>query len=315
MHSLYFSKIESLSENRIMKSYNILIVDDEERVRRVLVDLLELQGYSTRQAENGYHALELISQSIPDLVISDIHMPDMDGFKLFGILDKSYPGVKQVLMTSYDVDKYISLIRKYNIGNILIKGAELNLNEVSRYLKSILTGDIFGLEKYFSGTEMKKVSLFRYSDAKRVSHEIVQEIPQKQQTYLEVAIDELVSNAFFHGVLQLTGIPRELWRDDYEIDPQSAITVVWTRDSEKVGVAIEDPKGNLKKIDVLKWLDSCRDEQLGLEHGRGLMLVRKLIDRMVINIDPGKRTECIIIQYLDRDLNTNNNKPLMVHEL
>lgn len=297
-----------------MKSYNILIVDDEERVRRVFVDLLKLQGYVTRQAENGYHALELITQSVPDLVISDIQMPDMDGFELFGILDEKYPGVKHVLMTSYDVDQYISRIRKYNIGNILIKGAEINLTEVSHYLRAILTGDIFGLEKYFSGTEMKKVSLFRYSDAKRVTSEIVQEIPQKQQTHLEVAIDELVSNAFFHGVLELTGIPRDEWRDDYEIDQQSAITVTWTRDSEKIGVAIEDPKGNLKKNDVLKWLDSCRDEQLGFEHGRGLMLVRKLIDRMVINIDPGKRTECIIIQYLNRNLDLNN-KPLMVHEL
>jgi chemosensory pili system protein ChpA (sensor histidine kinase/response regulator) len=128
--------MESVSE-KIMKSYNILIVDDEERVRKVLVDLLTLQGYATRQAENGYYALEMITQSIPDLVISDIQMPNMDGFELFAILDKKYPGIKHVLMTNYDVDQYISLIRKYNIGNILIKGAEINLTEVSYYLKAV----------------------------------------------------------------------------------------------------------------------------------------------------------------------------------
>jgi len=297
-----------------MRDYTIIVVDDEERVRKVLVDLLNAHGYCVREAGNGFRALELITEKIPDLVISDIQMPQMDGFDLFQILDEKYPGVKHVLMTSYDVDQYISLIRKYNIGNILTKGAEFNLIEVSSYIKAILTGDIFGLEKYFSGTQMKKVSLFRYSDAKEIINEIVAALPLNQQTYLEVAIDELVSNAFFHGVHQLTGIPRDLWRDDYVIDQLSAITVTWTIDHEKIGVSIEDPKGNLKKNDVLKWLDSCRDEKLGQEHGRGLLLVRKLIDRMIINIDPHKRTECIIIQYFNRK-STMVNKPLMVHEL
>ncbi len=297
-----------------MNDYCILIVDDEERVRHLLVDLLRMQGYCTLEAENGCRALEIISQNNPDLVISDIQMPEMDGFELFRILEEKFPGIKHVLMTSYDVDRYISIIRKHNIGNILIKGAELNLNEVNCHLKAILTGDIFGLEKFFNCAQMQKQSLIRYSDAQQVSNEIIGLIPKKMQTHLEVAIDELVSNAFFHGVLQLTGISRELWRDDYEIDKQSAIQVTWSVDSEKIGVAIEDPKGNLKKTDVLKWLDTCRDEQLGFEHGRGLLLVRRLIDRMIINIDPGRRTECIIIQYLDRSMATLN-KPLIVHEL
>lgn len=297
-----------------MPNYNLLVVDDEESVRSVLVDQLSRHGYTAAQAENGCQALELISKRKIDLVISDVQMPQMDGFEFFRILEKQHPEIKHVLMTIYDVDQYISLIKKHNIGNILVKGAELNFNEVNCYLKAILTGDIFGLEKFFSDTQIQKVSLIRYSDAKRVINEIIEAVPQKQQPYLEVAIDELVSNAFFHGVLQLTGIPRDQWSEDYEIDQQAAISVAWTIDGEKIGVAIEDPKGNLKKGDVLKWLDTCREEQLGFEHGRGLMLVRKLIDRMIINVDPGKRTECIIIQYLNRKKNLQS-KPLMVHEL
>lgn len=298
----------------MVKNYNILIVDDDERVRSVLVDLLGLHGYYTREACNGIEALECIGKEKPDLVISDIQMPEMDGFELFAIMDKHFPEIKHILMTSYDVDKYISIIRKYNIGNILTKGADLNLNEVIQYIRTILEGDIFGLNRYFGSVNMNQTKLVRYSDARRVCNEIINEIPKKLQPYLEVAIDELVSNAFFHGVLQLTGIPRENWKDDYEIDQQSAIKVTWTMDDERVGVAIEDPRGKLKKTDVLKWLDSCRDEQLGSEHGRGLMLVRKLIDRMIININPGIKTECIVIQYLHKNPNLCN-KPLMVHEL
>lgn len=297
-----------------MKKYTILIVDDEARVRKVLVDILQLQGYDTYEAINGEDALEKIAKCIPDLVISDINMPGMDGFQLFSIIHEKYPDIRHILMTSYDVDKYISIIRKYNIGNILTKGAGLNLIEVTGYIQSILSGDIFGLERYIPDKPLQQKSLIRYSDAKYVCDEITAEVPKKLQPYLEVAIDELVSNAFFHGVLQLTGIPRELWRDDQQIDEGSAIKVSWVQDSEKIGVAIEDPRGNLKKTDVLKWLDTRREEQIGSEHGRGLMLVRKLIDRMIINIDPGKRTECIVIQYLNKNPDIAN-KPLMVHEL
>lgn len=297
-----------------MKKYTILIVDDEARIRKVLVDILRLQGYDTYEAFNGEDALEKIAKCIPDLVISDINMPGMDGFQLFSIIHEKYPDIRHILMTSYDVDKYISIIRKYNIGNILTKGAGLNLIEVTGYIQSILSGDIFGLERYFPDQPLQQKSLIRYSDAKYVCDEITAEVPKKLQPYLEVAIDELVSNAFFHGVLQLTGIPRELWRDDQQIDERSAIKVSWVQDSEKIGVAIEDPRGNLKKTDALKWLDTCREEQIGSEHGRGLMLVRKLIDRMIINIDPGKRTECIVIQYLNKNPDIAN-KPLMVHEL
>jgi len=297
-----------------MKKYTILIVDDEARVRKVLVDILQFQGYATFEAFNGEDALDKIAKCIPDLVISDINMPGMDGFQLFSVIQQKYPDIRHILMTSYDVDKYISIIRKYNIGNILTKGAELNLTEVISYIQSILNGDIFGLKRYFPNAPLQQKSLIRYSDAKHVCDEITAGVPKKLQPYLEVAIDELVSNAFFHGVLQVTGIPRELWRDDQQIDALSAIKVSWVQDAEKIGVAIEDPRGNLKKTDVLKWLDVCREEQAGSEHGRGLMLVRKLIDRMIINIDPGKKTECIVIQYLNKNPDIAN-KPLMVHEL
>jgi CheY-like chemotaxis protein len=297
-----------------MLNYNLLVVDDEKNIRQVLVDLFKAQGYSIRQACNGIEALELIDELVPDLVISDIQMPGMDGFELFKVIESKYPRIKHVLMTSYDVDQYISHIRKHNIGNILTKGAEFNLVEISAYIKALLTGNIFGLERYFLGIHQKAVSLTRYSDARNVCDEIINQMPEKSRMYLQVAIDELISNAFFHGVLELTGIPRELWCDDYEIDPQSAITVTWAHDDEKVGVSIVDPKGNLKKNDVLKWLDTCREEKLGQEHGRGLLLVRRLIDRMIINIDPGKRTECIVIQYFEKSSKTAN-KPLLVHEL
>lgn len=294
--------------------FDILIVDDEAGIRQVLSEFFVTNNYTTRSASNGKEALEMIDQKMPDLVISDIQMPVMDGFELFSVMDSKYPAIKHILMTSYDIDQYISLIRKYNIGNIFSKGPEFRLNEISSYVHSILTGEIFGLNRFLSQTTLNSEIISSYAQAKNVCSDIVKSLPVDNKFYLEMAIDELVSNAFFHAVLKLSELPREYWSECYHHQVPNAIKLTWGVDNEKIGFSVEDPKGNLTKNDALKWLDNNRVEKVSEEHGRGLLLVRRLIDRLIINIDPGKRTECVIIQYLDRN-HGKNNKPLMIHEL
>jgi CheY-like chemotaxis protein/anti-sigma regulatory factor (Ser/Thr protein kinase) len=296
------------------KRFEIIVVDDDTIICKVLHELFSSQGYIIRTAGNGIEALNLIEQKIPDLVISDIQMPGMGGFELFRILKSKYPSVKHIMMTSYDVDRYISSVREHNIGNIILKGADFSLEEISSYVKSLLTGDIFGLKRFFPGSDIHTVSIQSYANTKEIIPTITQMASSDRAVYLEIAIDELVSNAFFHGVLQMTGVPRELWSEDFVVPAEKAVKVSWAVDESKIGVAIEDPQGNLKKEAALRWLDSCRDEITGEEHGRGLMLVRKLIDRLIINIDPGRRTECIVIQYNESTKNINR-KPLLIHEL
>lgn len=297
-----------------MKVYSILVVDDDAQVCSILLDLFEREGYVTHTAENGKVALEKIDAVQPDLVISDIQMPQMDGFELFEILKNEYPHIKHIMMTSFDVDQYIVHIRKFNIGNILVKGFDFNLAEVAAYVRAILTGEIFGLKRHFPETRLYEVAVRSYAQAKDVCTHISGAYPDKKGFFLEIAIDELISNAIFHGVLQLSHTPRDEWSQDMQIDASDAVKVVWGADGEKIGVSIEDPKGNLKKNDVLKWLDTYREPAEHEEHGRGFLLVRRLIDRLIINIDPGKRTECIIIQYFKHPHNVHN-KPLLIHEL
>ena len=61
---------------------NILIVDDNEDARMILKKTLESNGYSVRDASNGKEALKAAKESPPDMIISDILMPQMDGFHL-----------------------------------------------------------------------------------------------------------------------------------------------------------------------------------------------------------------------------------------
>jgi len=61
---------------------NILVVDDEEAIREVVSTMLESKGYRCTTAQNGRVAQDHIKRSTPDLVLSDMIMPEMDGIKL-----------------------------------------------------------------------------------------------------------------------------------------------------------------------------------------------------------------------------------------
>jgi two-component system chemotaxis response regulator CheY len=70
-------------------SYNILIVDDSKTMRQVIKKALSLSGFKVGEcleAGNGREALEVLSTAWVDLILSDIHMPEMDGFGLLQAL-------------------------------------------------------------------------------------------------------------------------------------------------------------------------------------------------------------------------------------
>src|SRR5215213_2769243 len=62
---------------------SILVVDDEEGVRRLLVSLLTRDGYAVTAVGSGAEALDAVAQAPPHLVLLDIRMPEMDGFEVY----------------------------------------------------------------------------------------------------------------------------------------------------------------------------------------------------------------------------------------
>ncbi|VAW19253.1 hypothetical protein MNBD_BACTEROID05-103 [hydrothermal vent metagenome] len=79
----------------------ILVVDDEEDIRALLVRKFKFLGYEVVEAENGKVALEKMNECRFEVVISDISMPEMTGIELLEKIKKEYPMTHFIVMTGY----------------------------------------------------------------------------------------------------------------------------------------------------------------------------------------------------------------------
>lgn len=86
----------------------ILVVDDDPEVREIVAEFLLDAGYSVAQAEGGPQALQLLDRGIrPDLVITDIRMPEMSGIELADRMSRTYPELKIILISGFFVSQKI----------------------------------------------------------------------------------------------------------------------------------------------------------------------------------------------------------------
>jgi CheY-like chemotaxis protein len=91
--------------------YRVLVVDDEPSIRETAAPLLESQGYMVLTASDGLDGLLALSKSLPDVIISDLHMPRMSGFEFLTIVRQRFPRVAIIAMSgAYTPGESLSLI-------------------------------------------------------------------------------------------------------------------------------------------------------------------------------------------------------------
>ncbi|MCZ8514199.1 response regulator [Paenibacillus filicis] len=102
----------------------LLIVDDEPVIRLGLVKMAEdymPPFQQIRTAENGAAAMELIREAQPDLVLTDIRMPKMDGLALCEQISEQYPGIQTVVISGYNDFEYAQKCLNYGVKHYLLK--------------------------------------------------------------------------------------------------------------------------------------------------------------------------------------------------
>ncbi len=124
--------------NELKSPARILVVDDEERNRKLLVAMLEAEGYAVVQAAGGEQALEMARQNQPDLILLDIMMPGMDGFEVVQALKESAAtrAVPVVMVTA--LDDHTSRLRALEAGAEEFVSKPVNRSELRIRVRNLL---------------------------------------------------------------------------------------------------------------------------------------------------------------------------------
>ncbi len=104
--------------------YKLLVVDDEEEVRQGLIQKIEWHKYNFEiigEAQNGREALDIIEEIVPDIIITDISMPIMNGLELSEYVRLNYPTIKTVILTGYDDFNYAQQAIRFGVEDYILK--------------------------------------------------------------------------------------------------------------------------------------------------------------------------------------------------
>ena len=119
----------------------ILIADDQDLIReslKIVLDAnrdMEVIGL----AENGNKVLELMKKNLPDIILMDIRMPELDGVLCTKAVKEKFPDVKIIILTTFDDDEYIYHALKYGASGYLLKGC--SVQELTSAIYTVMSGN------------------------------------------------------------------------------------------------------------------------------------------------------------------------------
>ncbi len=119
-----------------MEQRKILIADDDHIEKESLATILQREGYETITAGDGKEAWEKIQQSPPDLVLTDLKMPYLNGLELLSEIKAKYPEIEVVIITGYATVE--SAINAMKVGAIDYISKPFNVEEVKIIIKKTL---------------------------------------------------------------------------------------------------------------------------------------------------------------------------------
>ncbi|MBO8436820.1 MAG: response regulator [Spirochaetes bacterium] len=126
--------------------YTILLVDDEDEVRKSIRELTPWTEYGFSvigEASNGREALDFVSETVPDVIITDIRMPYMDGIQFIEEVRKSIsPSVDVIILSGYDEFTFAQTAMRLNVAEYVLKPVSVSsMGEVLKRAKERLDND------------------------------------------------------------------------------------------------------------------------------------------------------------------------------
>ncbi|MHC4818362.1 MAG: response regulator [Planctomycetota bacterium] len=277
----------------------ILVVDDSKVDQHLVGSLLEqMKDVTIVFAGDGREALAQMAKDLPDLVLTDLQMPGMNGLELVGAIRHSYAGVPVVLMTAHGSEEVAaaalrrgaaSYVPKRDLANDLAETVDRVLAVTRAQREHTVFGCLAETNSHFvldNDPSLIK-PLIAYLREEIASREFCDETVQMQ---VAVALDEVLINAMHHGNLEVDSALRELGWEVYCAEVQERrrtapycarrvhVTAKVTAD-EAVYVVRDDGNG----FDPSTLPDPLDPSNLEKASGRGLLLVRTFMDEVQHN--------------------------------
>lgn len=127
----------TLENTSLARTANVLVVDDDQRVREAIVGMLSSSGHRTDHAGSGREALEKLEHDRFDLVFTDLSMPEMDGWAVAGEVRRRWPNVKVVLITGHSVSPETVDINRDLVSEVMFK--PIRLDDLSFTMSQVLS--------------------------------------------------------------------------------------------------------------------------------------------------------------------------------
>jgi CheY-like chemotaxis protein/anti-sigma regulatory factor (Ser/Thr protein kinase) len=283
----------------------VLIVEDSPEQARIIAALLEAEDHDTEVVGNGADALAAIAKRQPEIVLTDLVMPRLDGLQLVEAVTKQYVSVPVILMTAYGSGEVAmkalqagaaSYVPKRRLYEDLVETVEkvLELSRARRQRDRVLEWMVDCESRFELNNDDSLIPpLVGY--AQEMIRDCRDDFDESQLLQVGVALEEALLNAVHHGNLEVSSELRETSLGAYRKqiqqrreeaayrDRRVRLTVRASR-SELV-IAVEDDGDG---FDTSTVPDPTEGENLLREHGRGLCLIRAFMDKVTHN-DTGNR--------------------------
>ena len=280
------------------RAMKVLIVEDDAASREYLIDGIESLGHETREAEDGSQGLEVFYAFHPDLVLSDVQMPKMNGLELLETIRGENPETIVVIMTAFGSEKYAVRALRAGASNYLSKPLRLSeLGSIIQKYQAIV--DARMVDREVIGSVVCRSFTMRFDNrierAAKIAERLVQEtgdrIDANARLGVRLGLLELLTNAMEHGNL---GITYDEKTDAQKHGPDGFMTLYQARMAEetlsarRVTVDFDMDESSCEWVirdegNGFDWRalpDPTKSENLLASHGRGVFLARLQFDEL-----------------------------------
>lgn len=278
----------------------VLIVDDNTIDRKLAAGIVEKVGMATKHAVNGKEALKVMQSELPDIVLTDLQMPEMDGLQLVQYIKKHHPTVPVILMTAHGSEEIA--VKALKIGASSYVPKQILARELADTIREVLTVATVKRDEQKAFDCLSEANLSFVLGVKQGGmHEpVVGYLQEQLRTWklcdetdlirVGTALHEALVNAIEHGNLELAsdlrdipdGLYHQLGEERRKQSPyrdrRVYVSAKLTREGAHITIRDEGPGFDPRRLP-----DPTDPENIGKISGRGLLLIRTFMDHVSFN--------------------------------